>query len=291
MKKFLYYFLACVLILNLVELRAETGKIDICIAVSLHPSMSLFDFDRMGFFKVSPGLDEEAFAAAIEKLKRSPEINELREQKKNLENDYAALERQRALLSAKMGNVNQKQGEEIKQQINQVVESQLRLRSQTDDLKYQIECPDLTSPTETREKLDSIENEVIETIKLIAREQKLSVVLNNSTPYTTGYPLKYLSGPLFGQGIPGIDYQLFYSFLANRRSEDSSPPSSRDIINWLELTHFPGAVDLLPVKPWPLVLHGGKSILRDVINHIYRKHNLSEEIIQTIDSVINKIEE
>lgn len=47
---------------------------------------------------------------------------------------------------------------------------------------------------------------------------------------------------------------------------------------------------MLPIRPWPIVLSGGTSILTDVVKLIYTNYKLSPEIYQIIDSVIHKIE-
>jgi hypothetical protein len=78
------------------------GKIDLALAVSLHPRMSMFDFDRMGFFKVQPGLDEKAFTSAVAELRQATATVQAHEQKDELQKKIAGLERQRADLLAKI---------------------------------------------------------------------------------------------------------------------------------------------------------------------------------------------
>ena len=86
---------------------------------------------------------------------------------------------------------------------------------------------------------------------------------------------------------------LFYSFLAMNNLDnplDEVPPS-RDLINWLELTRYPETVNLLPMKPYPLVLSGGKSILSSVMKKVYNKYNIKPAVYNVVDSVILKIEQ
>lgn len=273
---------------------SESGiaKIDLSLAVSLHPQMSLFDFDRMGFYKVQPGLNESEFSQALDKLMHSPEVDQAIKTRNDLEKSILALEQNRAQLAAQLEGADQQHGENINRQIQELVEKQEKLRNDVADLNYQIQCPDLTSPAATREILEQIEKEITDAIAKVAAQQNHNVVLNTAVPYATGYPLKYHSGAMFGQGVPGINSHIFYSFLATARTERSvhEVPPSRNIINWLELTSFPESVNLLPIKPYPLVLHGGRSILSDVIKIVYEQHQVPAEIFQTVDSVIHKIE-
>ena len=86
---------------------------------------------------------------------------------------------------------------------------------------------------------------------------------------------------------------LFYSFLAKNNLDnplDDIPPS-RDLINWLELTRYPKAINILPMKPYPLVLTGGKSILSLVVKKIYDKYEVDPAVYNVVDSIIIKIEQ
>jgi hypothetical protein len=181
----------------------------------------------------------------------------------------------------------------LSSQLQSLANEQQKLTLEISDLDYRIECPELTSPDETRKILGEIETETIEAVARVAREKQFRIIFNNSIPYSTGYPQNYLSGPMFGQGVPGINVHLFYSFLARSQEKDRlhEVPPSRNVINWLELTSYPGAVNLLPIKPWPMVLYGGQSILSDVLRIVYTNHRISSEVFQTLDSVIHKIEQ
>lgn len=274
------------------ENNSSIARIDLSLAVSLHPRMSLFDFDRMGFYKVTGGLNEKEFSQAIAELRNSPAITQAMNLKNQLEKEITAMEKDRAILTSRLHGANQQQGEILSKEIQQVADKQENLRLQISDINYQIECPDLTTPAETRKLLDEVEQEILAAVASVARQQKYSVVLNSAVPYSTDYPARYKSGPMYGQGIPGINTHIFYSFLASSKTDAQAheAPPSRNIINWLELTSFPEAVNLLPIRPWPIVLHGGQSILSDVIKLVYENHKISPELIQTVNSVIHKIE-
>ena len=52
-------------------LKAEKiAVVDMNLLVSMHPSMSLFDFDRMGFYKLPLGLTTEKWEEELKKQKR-----------------------------------------------------------------------------------------------------------------------------------------------------------------------------------------------------------------------------
>jgi len=273
---------------------ADTGKINLALAFSLHPRMSLFDFDRMGFFKVKPGLSESDFSKEIEKLRQSAEIKNAKQRKSEIEEKIRGLDKERAEISARiMDQAGQKTDPNIIDEIKKIAETQENLQNQLYDVKYEIECPDLTRPEETRKILNEIEAEVFSAIDKVASDLKLKVVLNSSLQYSLNYPQRYQSGPMFGQGIPGISFNIFYAFLTKQKNDvlpGHQPPSSRNLINWLELTNFPEAVNLLPIKPWPVVLKGGRNIISDVLKIIYEKYGIDREIFATVDSVLHKIE-
>lgn len=294
LKKFILIILVAFSVNIALAAENETGKINLALAFSLHPRMSLFDFDRMGFFKVKPGLTEADFSKEIEKLRKSPAVNDARKRKLEIEEQIRALDKQRAEISARMMDlVDQKTGQNFLEQIKQLAESQEILQNKLYDIKFEIECPDLTRPEETRKILNEIEAEVFSAIDKVASDLKLQVVLNSSLPYSLNYPQRYQSGPMFGQGIPGISFNIFYAFLTKQKNEvlpGHQPPSSRNLINWLELTSFPEAVNLLPIKPWPIVLKGGRNIISDVLKIVYEKHGIDKEIFATVDSVLHKIE-
>lgn len=275
---------------------AETVKIatiDLSMAASLHPRMALFDFDRMGFFKVAPGLSQEAFQEAILALKTSSETIQLSELRLEIEQKLSVIERQRATLLVKLSEPQQSDIASLTVEIDKVAVEEQLLRDQLSDISYAAACPDLTNPATTREILNQIESEILAKVNAIASKDGYVLVLNTTIPVPYGYPVRYQSGETYGQGVPGINFSLFYAFLAKNNlihPSDETPPS-RELINWLELTKFPEAVNLLPMRPYPLVLSGGHSILSEVIQQIYADHQIDPEVFKVVDSVIHKIEQ
>lgn len=270
----------------------KIGTIDLSLAASLHPRMALFDFDRMGFYKVEPGLSQEAFQEALLKLKTASVTVEITEQRLEAEKQLVKLDRQRAELSARISEPFLSDISALQQEIDQIVGEEKRLRNHLSDISHAVACPDLTDPATTREILSRIESEILAKVNAIASKDDYALVLNTTVPVPYGYPVRYQSGEIFGQGVPGINFSLFYAFLAKANLVhplDETPPS-RELINWLELTRFPDAVNLLPIRPYPLVLSGGHSILPEVIKQIYADYQIDPEVFKVVDSVINNIE-
>lgn len=271
----------------------RVARIDLSVAVSLHPRMSLFDFDRMGFFKIEPGLTQEEFEAAIAKLKNSEESLAALEEREELEKKLAELDRKKSYLVAALSDPSSDGYTTARADLETIAGEEKELRDRMEDLSYMASCPDLTDPATTRKFLDEIETEVLAAVNAVASEKKFDLVLNASVPVPFGYPVRYRSGAMFGQGIPGIDYSMFYAFLGRTNLAhplDETPPS-RDLINWLELTRFPEVVNLLPVKPYPIVLSGGECILSEVLGKIYVAHKIAPEVFKVVDSVINKLDQ
>ena len=71
----------------------EVATIDMILAISLHPKLALFDFNRIGFYKVELGLGDEEFEESIEKLKKTPV--DLKRDIEKLETDLEVLNKNR----------------------------------------------------------------------------------------------------------------------------------------------------------------------------------------------------
>ena len=269
----------------------EVATIDLSMALCLHPKMSLFDFNRIGFYKVEFGLTEEEFQAKIEVLRtsapdRSDELNKIQ---KELDDVY----KERDSFSDYYVNADEEKLKKLEKLREASFAKEKELNDKILDINHQTANFDLTSPKETLVIIEEIEKDIFEAINQVAEEEKFTLVLNSTVavPYT--YNKNYINSEIYGQGIPGINFTLFYSFLAmnNLDSPIDEVPPSRDLINWLELTRYPKTVNLLPMKPYPLVLSGGKSILSSVMKKVYNKYNIKPAVYNVVDSVIIKIEQ
>jgi Skp family chaperone for outer membrane proteins len=270
---------------------SEVATIDLSMALCLHPKMSLFDFNRIGFYKVEFGLTEEEFNAKTEVLRasapdRSDELNKIQ---KELDDVY----NERSSFSDYYVNADEKKLKTLDQLMQNSLLKEKELNEKILDINHQTENFDLTSPKETLAIIEEIEKDIFEAINQVAEEENYSVVLNTTIPVPYTFEKNYINSEIYGQGIPGINFMLFYSFLSmnNLDSPIDEVPPSRDLINWLELTRYPKTVNLLPMKPYPLVLSGGKSILSSVMKKVYNKYNIKPAVYNVVDSVIIKIEQ
>ena len=270
---------------------SDVATIDLSMALCLHPKMSLFDFNRIGFYKVDFGLTEEEFEASVAKLRES--APDRSEELRNIQKEIDKLYEERNVFSEYYVDANEEKLKKVEQLMEASLAKEKELNDKILEINHQTENYDLTSPKETLAIIEQIEKEIFEAIHQVAEEEKYSVVLNTTIPVAYSYNKNYVNSEVYGQGIPGINFMLFYSFLAMNNLDnplDEVPPS-RDVINWLELTRYPGTVNLLPMKPYPLVLSGGKSILSSVVKKIYNKYNIRPAVYNVVDSVIIKIEQ
>lgn len=270
---------------------SDVATIDLSMALCLHPKMSLFDFNRIGFYKVEFGLTKEEFNAKVLELRNSaPDSSE---EIKLIEKERQEVYKKLNELSAYYINPTEEKLKKADELRISLLAKEKELDDKILDINYQSMNYDLTSPKETREIVEQIEKEIFEAINQVVEEEKYSVVLNTTIPVAYTYKKNYINSEIYGQGIPGINFMLFYSFLAMNNLDnplDDVPPS-RDVINWLELTRYPGTINLLPMKPYPLVLSGGKSILSKVVKKIYNKYKVKSAVYNVVDSVVSKIEQ
>ncbi len=271
------------------EVRTKTAKINLGIAASLHPRMSLFDFQNLGFFKVPLGLSKEAFEEAVARTAAGTSSQALNKRLDELDVELSEITRKKQVLfqssaSAEPGN------EGARSQLAALDDQARRLRIERSETEFAIEHPELTPPSETRSILKDIDNEVMETVRSVATENGYGVVLNSTFPVPFGYPLTYRTGKEFGRGVSGLDQQVFYALTANHDDLDQQETKEDRFSTWLQLTGHPETQRFLPIQPWPLVVHGGESITADVVRTIYARHKISPEIVDMVVSVIGEFE-
>lgn len=280
--------------LGLCAAQAQTikiGKVDLGLVISIHPHMSLFDFDRMGFFKISAGLTQAEFQQKLEQLRSAPVDRKLAADQQRMIQQIRDLDKKKAGLLEAMVGVSSEQGRKIEAQLKELAAAEKSLRDGLHDIEYQQNCPDLTPPEQTRKRLDSIENEVLAELGKLVKEKGYDLVLNSSITVPFNYRQRYKSGALFGLGVPGVDFSLFYAFLANKEHvlPTDENPESRNLINWLELINHPDALSMLPLKPYPLVLAGGDDLSNELVARIYRRHNIDEKVLDSVMSILGII--
>lgn len=267
---------------------------DLSMLVSLHPQMALFDFERLGFYRLPLGLSEEEWKKRLVAAKRiSPKrYKQLKEAKATAEKKLQDInEKIRKIVNFPLGNgiEFQTKTEKLKKLANQ----ENQIRTTVKECDYQIACPELTSLKETRKILNNIEKEVIQTVKSVCKKKGYSLVLNASIPVPYGFPVKYETSEMFGVGLPGIDTHLLYSFISNvdHVLPSDKTPASIKMIHWLELTNYPECQNYLPIRPYPLVLSGGTHVEKEVIREIYNKYHIDKKVIKAACEVIDSINE
>ena len=232
MKRLRYVFICIFILLSTQSVWAinanEVATIDLSMALCLHPKMSLFDFNRIGFYKVEFGLSEEEFNEKTYSLRasapdRSEELNKLQ---KELDDLYE----ERNKISDLYVNIDEEKQKKIDELMSASLAKEKELNDKILDINYQTMNYDLTSPSETRAILEEIEKDIFEAINQVVEEEKYSVVLNSTIPVPYTFTKNYYNSEIYGQGIPGINFMLFYSFLAmnNLASPLDEVPPSRD---------------------------------------------------------------
>jgi hypothetical protein len=159
------------------------------------------------------------------------------------------------------------------------------------EISFQLNHPEYTSPSETREILKEIEQDLLQAIKEVSKEQEFDVVLNTSVPISFGYPVNYHSNSRHITGPTGIDQTLIYAFLAEKRVDYKSITDTEDYIRkWISITGRPEAIERIPLQPHPLVLKGGESILTLVLAKLYDKYQVEEEVFEQLKKILQKLD-
>ena len=182
----------------------DVATIDMILAISLHPKMALFDFNRIGFYKVKLGLTDEEFEESIEKLRKAPQ---------NLEKDIEKLETElkkikKSRYDFEMINSNSMLSNDYLETIKGYDLKEKELNDKISDLNWQISNSDLTSKIETEKTIKEIKNEILEVVKEVVKEKKYLLVINSSLIVNNKLNSKI---EFFqSQGMPGINYSLFF---------------------------------------------------------------------------------
>ncbi len=270
----------------------KVGTINLAVAASLHPKMALFDFQKMGFYRVPLGLAYEEYSRVIGEFKaKKPD--------KSIQEKISKIDEQLRIAGSSVREIiNEQKTNNPERMSSDVATAYLRhhheiteLNWQRKELSFSISNPEFTSPAETREILQKIEKEIIASVKEVAEKECFSIILNTSVPAASGYPTKYHLGARFSTGPVGIDQTLFYGFLAEKRVSSDIFAYTEDYLRkWISITGRPEAVEMLPMKPYPLVLEGGECVLTQVIEKIYHDHKIDQEITDQLKQILLKLE-
>ena len=266
---------------------SDTATIDIPLAISLHPKMALFDFNRIGFYRLNFGfLNYEDFLKAADKLKSEPRdnISKIKELEKELDkvtseaSDY------------QLKNYDNDDMETYRKNMSKFNLKQKKLRNEIENLKWEMANSDLTTREETKKILAEIRKDIIETAKEVALENKYKLVLNTTVIVPRNFMFKNVD-LIYTQGIPGVNFSIFYAFYlyTNLMKPDLSEVNDCDIERWLKLTRKTDAV--MPITNYPVVLAGGRSITSEVLKKIYnKKYNIDDTVFNIVANAVSRIE-
>ena len=258
---------------------SDVATIDMQLVFNLHPKMALFDFNRIGFYKVKYGLNYDDFVKETKNLKANPKDNSA--EIKKLEDELEKIISEASDYHMKNGfEVNKK--DTFSERIND-------LRQKIEDLKWESANGDLTSKNETKVIKAEILKEIYGAIEEVVKEKKYTLVLN--TAIIAPYKYNYKSVQLVAyQGIPSVNLDVYNAFelIREQIKFDNSNETNSAKKRWLELTKIKD--NKLPFTAYPMVLSGGSSINSDVVAKIYKKYNIHLNILKTVCSLIERIE-
>lgn len=250
----------------------DIAVVNLAIALAIHPKMSLFDTNRLGFYRISSlNLTEEEFQNEIDRLRDVPPIDNAQEK---IMSDIAALRKKRnALSNLKVNATPERLAEAEKLRVSYVEEEKV-LFSKLEDARYRDFNMDLMDYNSAKSFASEIESEVFEIINEVAKEKNIAIVFNNSTAPTKGYPETYDSRYIFHKGSATLSNLMYYSFLSltGVNLEAGDLPLSNKVINWMEIMRYPGSIDVLPIRQRPLVLSKTVDILPEVVYRLYRRY-------------------
>lgn len=262
------------------------ATVDLQLAISLHPQMALFDFHRIGFYKVKLGLTPEEFDKSVAELKANPIDNTTKI--KELENELHQIINIASDFQIK--NINNSDLNFYEQHINYFAEKQKQLEQKIENLKWESENSDLTSREKTLIIMKNIREDIYNAIEeILEKDKEYLLVLNSNSIVPYNFKLNFLDF-LYKHSIPGINFNLFYAFYLynNQKDTDISDISEVNLQNWFELTKNNSRE--LPITVYPLVLSGGNSITNKILSKIYSKYNIKHSIFEIVADTVDKIE-
>ena len=258
----------------------KIGLVDLSKILALHPKMALFDFNRMGFYKVKKvNLSEDEFDEEIFKLKSSV----LKDNISKLEKEIEILDRHINIIEAKF---------EDKELESKLYNQRKELVKKLEEALYWQNNNDITDLNETRKTLDDIEKEVLSVIADFAKSNKFDSVINISNPRLDIYSEddSDKSGKLMNlMKQSELYYLLFgdfdYSSILLRQKY------SVKFMNWLSLIKNPIIKDIVFSNNMPLVIYGGEKIDSLIINKIYSKYLIKESVTAKIHLYKEEVKE
>lgn len=268
---------------------SDVATIDMRLAISLHPKMALYDYNRMGFYKVNLGLSDEEFKSKVEELKKLP--IDVKAEREKLVEELKQISIQREIYEQQQYSPKRDITEEYLKNCETFDFKILELSQKIMDLDWRVANPDLTSRNETKQIMNEIKKDIFVAIKQVVDERKYLLVLNSSIFVPHQFDLKFHE-LVYGQGMPGVNLSLFYAFFW-RNMVYSSPELQANRTNkkvWKELTQQLDSSNALPISNYPFVLSGGVNIMTDVLKKVYSRYNIEPSVAEMVASVTERIE-
>lgn len=265
----------------------QIGVVDMVTVVLLHPKLALFNGEYLGFYRLPLGLTPDEWHQRLQALQREAASSSanIASAIEEIDSQITKLEIERCKVLETIQNAPPTQPNLHLASLTNAIED---LRIHRQELEFQREHPELTTTSETRNILTSIQNEILEIIASLAVELRLSAVLNRSLvihppPHTTASPIA-----VSGADFPTLD--LYYAFLASHPASNDfthSPPSQR-VARWLDLTRHPNHPIIREIQPYPLVLQGGIDLTLEIIARLFQKYNLSPETLSNLLKILTQ---
>ena len=277
----------------------KIGTIDLEQAFILHPKMSLYNSEKIGFYKHEIGLSEKesdtlGLNSENTASDNSAELDKLKKEIETLDNEEYSFYK-KLTQGIVVENINKRR--------KIIREQRDLLHTKVFDLEYNIENPKLTSPEETIRIFNEIYDDIADSIKSIVKEKNIKILLNKNYNTTCDYRIIYKARSIMGLGHAGINYSIFYAFYNDNNL--SSPFKDNNKLftpfkdnndgymskRWFDLIDVKPEEDyFLYLNPYPTVLTGGESILKDVVKRNYKKYEIDPSAIPVLESVLSEIE-
>ncbi len=268
----------------------KIGKVNLALLSALHPQMGLFDFQRMGFIKAELGLNKEAFEGKKMVLKMDNKDKEAANKALDLANEeMMAVEDQLRQLNDKEGTIFVPDMSEEGQKEYEIIRKKFNVAGiKRKEAEYRVMYPEFTEPAKTREILDAIEKEVIEVVNLVAKAGGYDVVLNSTVASPYGYPISYRPEVTYSTGPVGLDQVNYYTLLSERpEGREQIYDATEMAEEWLSTMFRPQVQDMLPMKPWPLVMSGGDDLLPAALKELYRRYKINDVTFGIVIDVLS----
>ncbi len=261
------------------------ARIDLSKILALHPKMFLFDYNRIGFYKIkSINLPKDKFEEEIIKLKNEKvydytELDKIKEDIKNMQKTISIL----SIVYPNETEEDKKNKKNLKEEYSKKVKE---LTEKRDKIRYAMVNNDLTTIEETENILFEIEKEVLEQIEEYAKKENFEIVFNTNILFRDIQSERNRLNVSLGNIVPE---NYLYSLLRkhdNIISEEGLTDSTR-LIRWLEILKNPRIAERVDNADFSVVLFGGEFIETQIISNIYKKYKINDNIIKSICSVLN----